>query len=191
MELIIAITGASGAIYGIRMLEALREINDIKTHLIISKSASLTIASETDYKISQVKELADYVHNVDDISACIASGSFKTAGMIIAPCSVKTMSAIANAYGDNLITRSADVILKERKKLVLLLRETPLHLLHIRNMESICQAGGIIYPPVPAFYHNPKTIDDIVNHTIYRVLDLFIDHEKINRWKGMKPQNNF
>lgn len=185
MKLIVAIAGASGAIYGIRLLEILKEISSVETHLIISKSANITINSETKYKISEVKALADFVHSVDDISACLASGSFKMDGMIIAPCSIKTMSAIAHSYCDNLITRSADVILKERKKLVLLLRETPLHLIHLRNMVSVTEAGGIIYPPVPAFYSNPETIDDIVNHTLYRALDLFsIETGKLKRWKG-------
>ena len=187
MKLIIAITGASGAIFGIRLLEILKEIKDIETHLIISKSANITINSETKYKISEVKALADFSYNIEDISACMASGSFRTDGMIIAPCSVKTMSAIAHSYCDNLITRSADVILKERKKLVLMLRETPLHLTHLRNMVMIAENGGIIYPPVPAFYQNPENIDDIVNHTVYRVLDLFdINIKQLKRWEGIK-----
>lgn len=186
MELIIAITGASGAIFGIRMLEILQKLPMVKTHLIISKSASLTIASETSYKISAVKALADAYYNIDDISACLASGSFKTDGMIIAPCSIKTMSAIAHSYCDNLITRTADVILKERRKLVLMLRETPLHLTHLRNMTLVTENGGIIYPPVPAFYSNPTTIDDIINHTVYHALDLFnIDDGNFKRWNGI------
>ena len=185
MELIIAITGASGAIYGIRLLETLKVMKDINTHLIISKSANLTISSETNYKISEIKSLADHCYNVDDISKCLASGSFKTDGMIIAPCSIKTMSAIAHSYCDNLITRSADVVLKEKRKLVLMLRETPLHLIHLRNMVNISEAGGIICPPVPAFYSNPKTIDDIVNHSVYKVLDLFNIDNDIKRWNGL------
>jgi len=186
MKLIVAITGASGAIFGVRLLEILKDIKDVETHLIISKSANITINSETNYKISDVKVLADFFYSIDDIGACIASGSFRTDGMIIAPCSVKTMSAIAHSYGDNLISRSADVILKERKKLVLMLRETPLHLGHLRNMALIAENGGIIYPPVPAFYHNPESIDDIVNHTLYRVLDLFdINCDKLKRWQGL------
>jgi 4-hydroxy-3-polyprenylbenzoate decarboxylase len=185
MKLIVAITGASGAIFGIKLLEILREMN-FETHLIISKSASLTITSETNYKLAQVKQLASVCYNMDDISACLASGSFKTDGMIIAPCSIKTMSAIAHSYCDNLITRSADVILKERRKLVLMLRETPLHLTHLRNMVAASEAGAIIYPPVPAFYSNPKTIDDLINHTVYRVLDLFdIDCKELKRWNGL------
>ncbi len=187
MKLIIAITGASGAIYGVRLLETLKENKNVQTHLIISKSASITIASETGRTISSVKNLASFHYNFEDISACLASGSFTMDGMIIAPCSIKTSSAIANSFCDNLITRSADVILKERKKLVLMLRETPLHLIHLRNLVSITEAGGIIYPPVPAFYNNPETINDIIDHTIYRVLDLFnIEHNKLKRWKGLK-----
>ncbi len=187
MKLIIAITGASGAIFGIKLLEILKEFSEIQTHLIISKSASLTIKSETNYKLIDIKNLASFSYNADDISTCLASGSFKTDGMIIAPCSIKTMSAIAHSYCDNLITRSADVILKERKKLVLMLRETPLHLTHLRNMVSITENGGIIYPPVPAFYNNPETIDDLINHTVYRMLDLFdIENDQLKRWNGLK-----
>lgn len=186
MKLIVAITGASGAIFGIKLLEILKEIKEVQVHLIISKSANITINSETKYKISDVKSLADFSYNIENISACMASGSFRTDGMIIAPCSIKTMSAIAHSYCDNLITRSADVILKERKKLVLMLRETPLHLTHLRNMTMIAENGGIIYPPVPAFYQNPESIDDIVTHTVCRVLDLFdIDIDKLKRWKGL------
>lgn len=186
MELIVAITGASGAIFGIRMLEILQKMPEIKTHLIISKSAGLTIASETNHKISEVKALADKAYNIEDIGACLASGSFKTDGMIIAPCSIKTMSAIAHSYCDNLISRAADVTLKERRKLVLMLRETPLHLTHLRNMTLVAENGGIIYPPVPAFYSNPETIDDLVNHTVYRALDLFgINDDNLKRWNGM------
>ena len=184
MKLIIAITGASGAIFGIRLLETLKDIKEVETHLMISKAANITINDETNYKISEVKKLANHCYNAEDISACTSSGSFRTDGMIIAPCSIKTMSAIAHSYCDNLITRSADVILKERLKLVLMLRETPLHLTHLRNMVSISENGGIIYPPVPAFYSKPTNVDDIVNHTIYRVLDLFdINIPALKRWK--------
>ncbi len=191
MKLIIAITGASGAIYGIRLLEILKEFSNVETHLIISKSANLTIASETKYKISDIKKLASFSYNVEDISACLASGSFKMDGMIIAPCSIKTMSAIAHSYCDNLITRSADVILKEKKRLILLLRETPLHLTHLKNMVAIAENGGIIYPPVPAFYCNPENIDDIINHTICRVLDLFdLDSKLLKRWEGLNIKEN-
>ena len=186
MKIIIAISGASGAIFGIRLLEVLKDIDGVETHLIISKSSNITIHCETQYKVSDIKSLADFCYNVDNISACLASGSFKMDGMIIAPCSIKTMSAIAHSYCDNLISRSADVILKERKKLVLMLRETPLHLTHLRNMVMIAENGGILYPPVPAFYSNPKNINDLINHTVYRVLDLFdIDNRELKRWKGL------
>ena len=186
MKLIIAITGASGAIFGIRLLEILQKMNNIETHLIISKSANITIKSETNYQLADIKSLANFYYNVDDISACLASGSFRMDGMIIAPCSIKTMSAIAHSFSDNLITRSADVMLKEKKKLVLMLRETPLHLTHLRNMTSIAENGGIIYPPVPAFYDQPATIDDLVNHSLYRMLDLFgLDHQELKRWNGL------
>lgn len=185
-KLIVAMTGASGAIFGIRLLEILKNIEEIETHLIISKSANITIKYETNYKISDIKNLADFCYNPDDISACISSGSFRTDGMIIAPCSIKTMSSIAHSYCDNLISRSADVILKERLKLVLMLRETPLHLTHLKNMVSVAENGGIIYPPVPAFYSKPSNIDDLVNHTTYRVLDLFgINLPELKRWNGL------
>lgn len=187
MKLIIAITGASGAIFGVRLLEILQHIDNVQTHLIISKAAGITIKCETNYKISDIKKLADFIYNPDDISACLASGSFKMDGMIIAPCTIKTMSSIAYSHCDNLISRSADVILKERKKLVLMLRETPLHLGHLRSMVSIAENGGILYPPVPAFYNNPNNIDDLVNHTLYRVLDLFdIDNDELKRWDGIQ-----
>ncbi|MCT4634720.1 MAG: UbiX family flavin prenyltransferase [Rickettsiales bacterium] len=186
MKLIVAITGASGVIFGVRLLEILKETKNVQVHLIISKSANITIKSETKYKVSDIKSLADFSYSIENIGACMSSGSFRTDGMIIAPCSIKTMSAIAHSYCDNLITRSADVILKERKKLVLMLRETPLHLAHLRNMTMIAENGGIIYPPVPAFYQNPQNIDDIVNHTVCRVLDLFdINCDKIKRWEGL------
>jgi 4-hydroxy-3-polyprenylbenzoate decarboxylase len=190
MELIVAITGASGAIFGIRLLEILKTIDNVQTHLIISKSANITIKHETNYQLSQLKALANFCYNIEDIGACLASGSYKMDGMIIAPCSTKTMSSIAHSYCDNLISRAADVILKERKKLVLLLRETPLHLIHLRNMLAVTENGGIIYPPVPAFYGNPKDIDDLINQTLYRVLDLFdIDNGQLKRWNGLKKSN--
>lgn len=186
MKIIIAITGASGAIYGIRLLEMLKNLNQVETHLIISKTAGITIKHETNYTVSEVKEMANYHYNVDDISACIASGSFKTNGMIISPCSIKTMSAIAHSFCDNLITRAADVILKEKRKLALILRETPLHLIHLRNLTQIAEAGGIIYPPVPAFYAKLTSIDDLVDQTLYRILDLFnIEMSNLKRWKGL------
>lgn len=182
-RLIVAMTGASGSIYGIRVLEALRDIDGIETHLVISPSAVYTIAEETDTSISEIKALADRVHNFKDIGASLSSGSYPTLGMLIAPCSVKTLSGIANSYDDNLIVRSADVCLKERRPVVLLLRETPLHAGHIDLMARATRSGAIVMPPVPAFYHRPETIDDIVNQTVGRALDLFgIDSDLVKRW---------
>ena len=182
-RLIVAMTGASGSIYGIRVLEALRGLDGIETHLVISPSAVYTIAEETDTPISEIMALADRVHNFKDIGASLSSGSYPTLGMLIAPCSVKTLSGITNSYDDNLIVRSADVCLKERRPVVLLLRETPLHAGHIDLMARATRAGAIIMPPVPAFYHHPETIDDIVNQTVGRALDLFdIESDLVKRW---------
>jgi len=185
-RLIVAITGASGSIYGVRLLESLRSIGACETHLIVSSSGALTAQHELKIKRQDIEGLADVVHNVKDIGATISSGSFETMGMIIAPCSMKTVATIANGLADNLISRSADVILKERRRLVLLARETPFNLAHLRNMTSITEMGGIIFPPVPAFYTQPESLDDIVNHTVGRVLDLFsISHTGlVNRWEG-------
>lgn len=184
-KIVIAISGATGAIYGIRLLEVLKEQN-IETHLVISDGAALTIQSETKYSIEKVKNLANYYYNNKDIGATIASGSFKTSGMIIAPCSMRTLASIAHAIEDNLITRSAGVILKDKRKLVLMPRETPLHMGHIENMLKVANYGGIIAPPMPAFYSKPETIEDIINHSITRVLDLFdIETNLIKRWGGL------
>lgn len=184
--LIVGITGASGAIYGIRLLEKLSTYTDIQTHLVISKAAEQTIKYETEWNLEQLKTLATYSHDVDDIGAIISSGSFRRQGMIIAPCSVKTLSAIANSYADNLIIRAADVTLKERGKLVLLVRESPLHLGHLRNMVAVTEMGAIIFPPVPAFYHHPKNIDDIIDQTLGKVLDIMeIENNLFARWQGM------
>jgi 4-hydroxy-3-polyprenylbenzoate decarboxylase len=184
-KIIVGISGASGAIYGIRLLQLLRALK-IESHLIISKAASLTITLETDYSLSDVKNLADHVHNISDIGACISSGSFRMDGMIIAPCSMKTLAGIANGYEDNLMIRAASVIMKEQKKLVLMVRETPLHAIALENMLRLSRAGVIISPPVPAFYNKPKTIDQLVDHSLSRVLDLFdIDTSLIKRWDGI------
>jgi len=186
MVLIIGITGATGVIYGVRLLEVLSSINDIETHLIISEAGGITIRSEIDRKIEDIKKLASFSYDIGDIGARLASGSFQRDGMIIAPCTIKTMSALANSYTENLLTRAGDVTLKERKKLVLLVRETPLHLGHIRNMERLCEMGAIIMPPVPAFYHKPRTIQDIIDHTIGKTLDIFgIKHNLFQRWSGL------
>jgi 4-hydroxy-3-polyprenylbenzoate decarboxylase len=185
IRIIVAITGASGAIYGIRMLEALQTLN-IESHLIISKSAHLTIATETTLTLSELQQLASFNYAPSDIAASLASGSFKTAGMIIAPCSAKTMMRIAGGGGDGLIARAADVVLKERRKLVLMIRETPLHLGHLRAMVTLSEMGVIIAPPVPAFYNMPTSIDEIVEHSIGRVLDLFeLNSKAVKRWEGM------
>lgn len=184
-KLIVAITGASGAIYGIRALELLKKLY-IETHLIISKAAHITILSETEYSIYSIKELADFVYNPTDISARISSGSFRTNGMIIVPCSMKTLSAIANGYEENLISRAASVVMKEQKKLCLVIRETPLHTIHLDNMLKLSRYGVVINPAVPAFYNNPKTIDDLINHSLTRIFDIFeIDTKLIQRWNGI------
>ncbi len=186
MVLIIGITGATGVMYGIRLLEVLSSSNDIETHLIISEAGEMNIEGETNRKIEDIKKLASFSYDIRDVGARLASGSFQRDGMIIAPCTVKTMSALANSYTENLLIRAGDVTLKERKKLVLLVRETPLHIGHIRNMEKLCEMGAIIMPPVPAFYHKPKTIQDIIDHTIGKTLDMFdIKHNLFPRWSGL------
>lgn len=183
-RLIIGISGASGAIYGIRALEALKGIPEIETHLVLSPSAKRTIVEETDWTVQAVEALADVVHTHRDIGAAVASGSFITAGMIVAPCSIKTLSEIATSHNDNLLTRAADVCLKERRRLVLLVRETPLHLGHIELMAQASRYGAVLLPPVPAFYTRPLTLDDIVNHTVGKALDQFeIPHQLLKRWK--------
>ncbi len=185
-RLIVAMTGASGSVYGIRILERLREIGGWETHLVVSEAGVLNAFQEYGMDRKALHKLADVTHNVRDIGATIASGSFITAGMVIAPCSMKTLAGVAHAFADNLITRAADVILKERRRLVLITRETPLNLAHIRNMEMVTLMGGVIFPPVPAFYSGGKTVDDLVNHSVGRVLDLFdVEHNSIPRWAGV------
>lgn len=187
-RLIIAITGASGSIFGVRLLEVLREMPGWETHLVLSASGVLTASQELDMKRTEIEALADVVHNVKDIGATLSSGSYRTAGMVVAPCSMKTLAAIAHGLSDNLVSRAADVVLKERRRLVLLAREAPLNLAHLRNMTAVTEMGGIVFPPVPAFYTRPATVADIVDHTVGRVLDLFgIDHEDLMlRWPGLK-----
>ncbi|KTD64652.1 3-octaprenyl-4-hydroxybenzoate carboxy-lyase [Legionella spiritensis] len=181
--IIVGISGASGIVYGIRLLQLLKKTN-VETHLIVTKAAHQTRTYESDLSASDLTELADYHYNVHDIAARLCSGSFKTMGMIIAPCSMKTLAEIATGCTGNLLTRSADVVLKERRKLVLMIRESPLHLGHIRNMAQVTEMGGIIAPPMPAFYNQPVTIDDIVNHSVGRVLDLFdFDLDIVRRWR--------
>ena len=185
-RLIVAMTGASGSVYGIRILERLRELGGWETHLVVSEAGVLNAFQEYGMDRKALHKLADVTHNVRDIGATIASGSFITAGMVIAPCSMKTLAGVAHAFADNLITRAADVILKERRRLVLITRETPLNLAHIRNMEMVTLMGGVIFPPVPAFYSGGKTVDDLVNHSVGRVLDLFdVEHNSIPRWAGV------
>jgi polyprenyl P-hydroxybenzoate/phenylacrylic acid decarboxylase-like protein len=186
-RLIVAMTGATGSIYGLRILEALRASGEWETHLIVSDAGMLNLWQEYRLSRKEVQERADVVHNVRDVGASIASGSFITEGMVVAPCSMKTLSAVAHAFSDNLITRAADVVLKERRRLVLLTREAPLNLAHLRNMVAVTEMGGIIFPPVPAFYSGASSIDDLVNHSVARVLDLFgIRLPTIARWQGIK-----
>jgi flavin prenyltransferase len=181
-RLIVGISGASGAIYGIRALEALRAAG-IETHLVISKTSAMTIAYETDWTLAKVKKLASVVHANEDLGAAVSSGSFKTLGMIVAPCSMRSVSEIAYGNTTTLLTRAADVQLKERRRVVLLAREAPLHLGHLRALTQAAEIGAVIVPPVPAFYSKPKTIDDIVNHTVGRALDLFgIETGLVKRW---------
>jgi 4-hydroxy-3-polyprenylbenzoate decarboxylase len=183
--LVVAITGASGVIYGIRTLQVLHRLPEIETHLILTPGARLTISQECDVTLDEVRALADVEHAPGNVGASIASGSFPARGMLVAPCSVKTLSAIANAYADNLVARAADVTLKERRPLVLLFRETPLHAGHIRLMGDVTAAGATVMPPVPAFYHRPRTIDDVIDQTIGRMLDqVGIDAGLFERWQG-------
>ena len=186
-RLIVGISGASGAIYGIRLLEILQKLPEIATHLIISKAAKRTIVLETDYKVDQVEKLAAEVFPDHDIAASVSSGSYKTSGMVVIPCSIKTLSGIANSYADNLLVRAADVVLKEQRKLVLVLRETPLHLGHTQLMTRSIEIGATLLPAMPAFYHRPSTIDDLINQTVNRVLDQFdieLPDDLFERWAG-------
>jgi 4-hydroxy-3-polyprenylbenzoate decarboxylase len=183
-RLIVGISGASGTVYGVRLLEILREA-EIETHLVMSKSAEMTLAYETDLKAKDVRALASVHYPNSDIGAAISSGSFPTMGMVIAPCSIRTMSEIACGVTASLLSRAADVVLKERRRLVLAIRETPLHVGHLRNMTTLAEIGAVVAPIVPAFYNRPKTVDDIINHTCGRLLDLFgIDTGMVKRWKG-------
>jgi flavin prenyltransferase len=192
MVLLIGITGATGAIYGIRLLEVLSAIDGVETHLVISEAGETTIKYETDRTLADIRKLASFSYDIKDVGARISSGSFQRDGMIVAPCTIKTMSALANSYTDNLIIRAGDVTMKERKRLLLMVRETPLHLGHLRNMERLTEMGAIIMPPVPAFYHKPRAIEDIVDHTVGKMLDLFgIKHELFQRWSGCDAEGQF
>lgn len=186
-RLIVAMAGASGMIYGVRLLEVLRDVPDVETHLVVSQAGAQTLGLETDYTLDEVEALADVTYRFRDIAAAISSGSFKTYGMVVVPCSIKTMAGIAHSYSDNLILRAADVVLKDRRRLVLVLRETPLHLGHLRLMTQVTEMGAILAPPMPAFYHRPKTLDDIINQTVNRVLDLLeieLPQDLFARWQG-------
>ncbi|MHA3314390.1 UbiX family flavin prenyltransferase [Yersinia pseudotuberculosis] len=186
-RLIIGISGASGAIYGVRLLQVLQHVEGVETHLIISNAARQTLALETDYSVKDVQEFADVVHDFRDIAACISSGSFKTDGMVILPCSIKTLSGIVHSYTDGLLTRAADVILKERRRLVLCVRETPLHLGHLRLIVQAAELGAVIMPPMLAFYHQPQTIQDIIDQTVNRIIDQFdieLPKDLFTRWQG-------
>ena len=185
-SIIVGISGASGVIYGVTVLKTLAELG-IETHLVMTQAAVKNLMIETRYRVDQLESIASHVYDVEDIGASIASGSFKVDGMVIAPCSIKTLSAIANSYSNNLLVRAADVMLKERRRLILLVRETPLHGGHLELMSKVTKMGGIIMPPVPAFYHLPKTIEDLVSQTVGKVLDLFqIDHHLFERWGSPK-----
>ena len=182
-RLIVGISGATGAIYGVRILDVLSKIEDVETHLVMTRAAKMTIQVETPHSVKEVEAMADVVHDINNVGASISSGSFRTEGMVIAPCSMKSMGGIAHSIGGDLLVRAADVVLKERKRLVLVARETPLHLGHLESMAALTRMGAMIFPPVPAFYHRPKTLDDVINQTVTRILDQFnIDVNLFERW---------
>jgi len=183
-RLVIGITGATGAIYAVRMLQVLQGVQDVESHLVISTSGALNIKHELDIDRHEVQAFADHVHSVRDVGATLASGAFRTAGMVIAPCSMRTLAAVAQGLSDNLITRAADVTLKERRRLVLMVRETPFNLAHLRNMTAVTEMGGIVFPPLPAFYHRPQSIEEMVDHTVARVLELFDIEVPGPTWEG-------
>jgi flavin prenyltransferase len=186
-RVIIGISGATGVIHGIRLLQVLHEVDEVETHLVLSPAGRRTVALETEYSAEQVEAMADHVHKPSDIAASISSGSFRTAGMIVAPCSIKTLSGIATSYADNLLIRAADVTLKDRRPLVLLVRETPLHLGHLRLLVRVAEMGAIVMPPMPAFYHRPTTLDEVINQTVNRALDMLniqLDRDLFARWPG-------
>ena len=185
-RIIVAISGASGAVYGVRLLETLRALGGVETHLTVSKAGWLNVQQEMELSRTQVEALADAVYPVDHVGATIASGSFQCNAMVIAPCSMRTLGAVAHALSDNLITRAADVMLKERRRLIVMVRETPLNLAHLRNMTSVTEMGAIVFPPVPAFYHRPQTVAELVDHTVSRVVDLLgVAQPQAPRWSGL------
>lgn len=182
-RLIVGISGATGAIYGVRILEVLSRLEDVETHLVMTRAAKMTIKVETPFSVKDVEAMAEVVHDINNVGASISSGSFRTEGMVIAPCSMKSLGGIAHSVGGDLLVRAADVILKERKRLVLVVRETPLHLGHLESMAALTRMGAVIFPPVPAFYHRPKTLDDVINQTVTRILDQFsFDVTLFERW---------
>ena len=190
MKIIVAISGASGAVYGVRLLQVLRELGGVQTHLTVSDAGWLNLQQELEMGRADVESLADVAYPVDDVGAAIASGSFQCDGMVIAPCSMRTLAAVALGLSDNLITRAADVMLKERHRLILMVRETPLNLAHLRNMTSVTEMGGIIFPPVPSFYQRPQTIADMVDHTVSRVVDLLgLPQPNAQRWGGLSGKS--
>jgi 4-hydroxy-3-polyprenylbenzoate decarboxylase len=190
-RIIVAITGATGAVYGVQLLRRLHGTPDIESHLVVSDAASLTLHQELGLQRRDVEALAHVVHRNRDVGASIASGSYQADGMVIAPCSMKTLAAVAHGFSDNLVTRAADVILKERRRLILMVRETPFNLAHLRNMTAVTEMGGIIFPPLPSFYHRPATIADMVEHTVDRVVDLLgIENAQAARWGGMKGEQD-
>jgi 4-hydroxy-3-polyprenylbenzoate decarboxylase len=185
-RLIVAITGASGAVYGVRLLQALRDRPEVQTHLLVSAAGWLNVEQELGRGRREIEALADVLHNVRDVGASIASGSFRSDGMVVAPCSMRTLAAVAHGMSDNLITRAADVVLKERRRLVLMVRETPLNLAHLRNMTTVTEMGGIVFPPVPAFYNRPQSVDELIDHTVGRVLDLLDVTQTLSpAWPGL------
>jgi polyprenyl P-hydroxybenzoate/phenylacrylic acid decarboxylase-like protein len=187
-RIIVAITGATGSVYGVRLLAAIKTLADVESHLVISSAGLLNAATELAISRAEIEALADVVHSDRDIGASIASGSFRSDGMIVAPCSMKTLAAIATGFADTLVARAADVVLKERRRLVLVTRETPLNLVHLRNMMTVTEMGGVIFPPVPSFYAKLESLDAMVDQTVGRVLDLFgVDAGLVRRWQGMKP----
>lgn len=186
-RIIVAISGASGAVYGVRLLQLLAELGHVQTHLTVSEAGFLNLQQELDMGRAELEALADVVHPVRDVGAAIASGSFACDGMVVAPCSMRTLAAVAHGLSDNLIARAADVMLKERRRLILMVRETPLNLAHLRNMTSVTEMGGIIFPPVPGFYHRPQTLAEMIDHTVSRVVDLLgLPQVNAPRWRGLK-----
>lgn len=186
-RVVVGISGASGAVLGVRLLQALRQVPSVESHLVVSDAGLLTLRHEMNMEEAQVAALAAHYHPCRNVGATIASGAFACHGMVVAPCSMRTLAAIAHGLADNLLTRAADVMLKERRRLVLMVRETPLHLAHLRNMVAVTEMGGIVCPPLPAFYLRPQTVEDVVNHSVARVLDLIdVDHQLAPRWQGLE-----